>query len=401
MKKSFLSVFSIIALVVLPCASLYAQEPGYIENKPTDADKDLIFTVSDKLCSHTMPMIESRGVWLTWHDYVGPKENTLKKLDEIKDMGLNTVYVCTTMRGYAVYPDSEYLPQWPDIQTSQPDVLKWLVPEIKDRGLRCECWPEYGFYAYWDPNPNGTNMGPWLTKQPELCAIDATGQNAHIDKKFGKFYAACAANPKSHEFLIGLTLEHLKRYPFDGVNVDRIRWTNDKFCYCDYCKTEFKKRYGYDLNTDFKDPKQITDRDEFRCAATASFIKKLRKAMKQAYPDKILTADVVPPEMIREKGQDWYSWVKDGDVDAVIPMLYRPNIAKDIATFRKELGNDAPIFVGLDASNKQDKFCDQVSRLRAAAFPGLTIWVSNTLDKLEPNIKDRLFWRPAKSPFDK
>lgn len=395
------------ALLAVICAVSFvsAQEPGYNDNGSSETEKTDVLqaTVLDKDGGKGMPMVESRGVWMVWQDYASQnRESTLKKLDHFKEIGLNTVYVCTNMRGYVVYPNSKLLPQFPDIQTSQPDVLKWLIPAIKDRGLRVEAWPEYGFYAYWVPKSSeDKTLGPMLTKHPELVAVDKDGKNAHVDEKLGSFYAACAANPKTHEFIISEYMELFERYPgFDGLNLDRIRWTNDKFCYCDYCKTEFKKRYGYDLVPGFNDgSKQAKDRDEFRKEGTGEFVRKMREAMKSKYPKKTLSSAVVAPEMIDEKGQDWFSWVEKGYVDAVMPMIYRPSIAKELNMMRERLGNDAPVFAGLGNAIGQDKFCRQVMELRALGLPGFTIWASNDLSLIDGNLKAKLFWRPAESPF--
>ncbi|MDD4278289.1 MAG: family 10 glycosylhydrolase [Candidatus Sumerlaeales bacterium] len=397
MRRAFESFLTLtLAIVGLSCQ---AQEPGFDPDANKGQADTMMTSLTMKLCGQGMPMLESRGIWLSWHDYSGPEDKTLALLDKFKELKLNTVYVCTNMRGYNVYPDSKFLPQWPDIKTSQTDVLKWLVPAIKSRGLRCEAWPEYGFYSYWTPDKESKDMGPTLTKHPDWVAIDKDGNPAHIDKKFGKYYALCAANPQTHKFLIDSFMEQMQRYPFDGLHVDRIRWTNEKFCYCDYCKTAFKKKYGYELTPQLKSEKELADRNEFRCAATASFIKELRKELKRQFPDKTLTAAVAPPEMIEEKGQNWFTWVSDGDVDAVVPMLYRPNITPDLNAIRSKLGNDVPMFVGLANAVGQEKLANQIMQLRAASLPGFTLWVSSDLDKISSGIVEMVLWRDAASPI--
>jgi uncharacterized lipoprotein YddW (UPF0748 family) len=389
-----------LAASLLAAPSSHAQEPGSDRGAPAPAQLAAIAT-SGSITGRGFPMVESRGVWLTRTELCETTDALLARLDALKRAGFNTVYPLTSARGSVMYPGSKFLPQWKEITTTHSDILAWLVPAIHARGMRVEAWPEYGFYAYWTPDRSSTSRGYLLDRHPELTAIDKNGLPYHDDPKLGWFYGICPANPASHDFLAGMILEQLDRYPFDGVNLDRIRFTNDKFCHCDYCKAHFREMSGFELKPDFAPgSSEAKAWDGYRRAATREFVRKLRAAMRERHPGKSITAAVVAPEMIREKGQDWYSWVREGLVDAVCPMLYRANLAPDIATIQAEIGVDAPVFYGIASDMGRERFASQVQQLRSLAAPGFTVWYAGTLDKLMPQVGPELFFRRAVSPLD-
>jgi uncharacterized lipoprotein YddW (UPF0748 family) len=390
--------FAAIVTLLCACAPLGAQEPG--AERTANAPAPAAIVTTGTVTGRGFPMVESRGVWLTRSELCETTGALLARLDALKRAGFNTVYPLTSARGFVMYPGSRFLPQWRDITTTHTDVLSWLVPAIRDRGMRVEAWPEYGFYAYWTPDRASANRGPLLERRPDLTSIDRNGLPYHDDPKLGRFYGMCPANPDSHAFLAGMILEQLAMYPFDGVNLDRIRFTNDKFCHCDHCKAQFTRRSGFELKPDFLpgSPEAVAW-DEYRRGATRGFVRKLRAEMRRSHPGKSLTAAVVAPELIAEKGQDWYSWVREGLVDAVCPMLYRPNLAPDIAAIQGQVGVDAPVFYGIACDMGFERFASQVQQLRAIAAPGFTVWYAGSVDKVLPRAAGELFFRPAASPL--
>jgi len=184
-------------------------------------------------------VLEERGIWLNRSELFSPKKDLLNFLDELKKAHFTSVYINTYFRGSVIYPDSRYLPQFDEV--SEPDVIKWLLPEIKKRGLRAEAWVEYGFYAFHTPDATQTeDRGVFLNKHPELAAVSSDGTPFLHNEKWGDFYSLCPANPRSHELLTGIFLEIMERYPFDGLNLDRIRFPNENFCFALFAKKSSK-----------------------------------------------------------------------------------------------------------------------------------------------------------------
>lgn len=346
------------------------------------------------------PMRESRGVWLDKAQLLEGREALLARLDRLKAAGFNTVYVAVQIRGAVIYPNSGILPQYEEARREAPDLLDWLIPAIHQRGMHAEAWTEFGFYTYWTPDAAADkSRGPILDRHPELAARTRDGQERIHHDKWGDFYSLCPSNPESQAVLTDLYLEMLDRYPFDGLNLDRIRYPDDRFCYCPYCTEHFRKDTSLDLH---KLPATRPAHDPFvrwRKEQLTAFMKRFSSRVRERFPKARITAAVVPPGMIDEKGQDWPTWLTRGYLDAAMPMLYEADITESIRGIRSRLGDRAAIFVGLDAGQGVERLRKQIVQLREQRAAGLTIWYSGTVDPLLPDLQGDVFAVPAVSPL--
>ena len=327
---------------------------------------------------------EFRGVWLTREQLMESREALGTRLDKLRDAGFQRVAIATQVRGYTALPDSKILPQWPDLKAHDEKIVSWLVDEIQKRGMKADSWTEYGFYAYWTPDKEqDKSRGVILDKNPEMTAMTADGIPYHHDPKLGYFYAFCPSNPKTHEVLISLYDEMMGQAPFDGLNLDRIRFTNDKFCHCDHCKEAFKKETGFELKAQFpKGSAEAKAMGKWRGAQTREFVRKLSEKFRKDHPGKMLSSAVVSPDLIEEKGQDWPTWIEQGYLDAVMPMLYDNTLDRWVAWIIKRLGNDDKIFYGIDAAQGLPIFTKQVEKLRTVSAPGFMVWEGGSLGKI-------------------
>jgi uncharacterized lipoprotein YddW (UPF0748 family) len=216
------------------------QEPGEAESRQQTSD-------APRVTTFTHPSIEIRGVWLASRDMTAPKDTLIAKLDALKSANFNTLLIDTYFKGFVVYPGGSIVPQAPEFR-GKPDVLAMLIEESHKRGIRADMWMEYGFYGYFTADATKDNsMGPILDAHPELLSVDAEGTR-FIHRSFGDFYSICPSNPKSHEILAQIYAEAVTRYPkAHGVNLDRIRYADANYCYCDYCKEHFKADTGIEL----------------------------------------------------------------------------------------------------------------------------------------------------------
>src|SRR5262249_33895741 len=120
--------------------------------------------------------------------------------------------------------------------------------ECHKRNLQAHLWVSYGFYSYFTPDATrDTSAGPLLEKHPELMAIDSHGNRFLHHKGLGDFYSLCPSNPKSHDILANLMVEAVRKYPADGLHLDRIRYPDADFCYCEYCRKHFHADMGHEL----------------------------------------------------------------------------------------------------------------------------------------------------------
>ena len=358
---------------------------------------------SDMNVEQTVPddlVIEERGIWLNRSEMFGPKEELLDLLDDLKKANFTSIYVNTYFRGSVVYPDSEYLPLFDG--ASEPDILSWLIPEIRKRGMRAEAWMEYGFYAYHVPDATKTDdRGAFLNKYPELTAIAADGMEYLHNEKWGDFYSLCPANPKSQELLASVALETLERYPFDGVNLDRIRFPNKNFCFCDYCKKHFKQDTGIDLKPFEKGTPEYEEFVKWRNEQLNRFMRTYAPQFRGVREDVTVSLASLPPNMMRSHSQPWDNWMEKGYLDAAMPMLYGEAGFEERVRKISGFPRWNMIFPGLDAHGlSPEQVMDQAEILEQFDANGLVIWYSGQVKDDLPLLKSGPFSRKAVSPLD-
>src|SRR5207245_5384748 len=98
----------------------------------------------------------------------------------------------------------------------------------------------------------------------------------------GDFYSLCAANPKSHEILGQLMVEIVTKYPVDGLHLDRIRFPEADFCFCDYCREHFKADTGVELKVLANGSDEHRKWMEWRRQQTLAAVKHFEKVVNAA-----------------------------------------------------------------------------------------------------------------------
>lgn len=343
---------------------------------------------------------ETRAVWLDKSDLFKGQAHLNQLLNNLREANFNTIYVATYFRGYVAYPKSQYLPQSPELKGE--DILLWLIPEIHKQGMSAEAWTEYGFYAFHTPDASKTeSRGVLLDKFPELTAINETGVPYIHRAQWGDFYSLCPSNPKSHELLIDIFLETIRRYPFDGINLDRIRYPSEKFCFCPYCKEQFQKERGIELRPF---PAESTARktwDQWRQRQTERFVARLAARLRSARPGIAITSAVVPPAEMDSKGQGWYRWLLNGYIDAAVPMLYQADqLEANLKTIRRAVGPQSRVICGLNADGvNPESLLRQITIARRNQCQGIAIWYSGAIADDLPLLKSGPFANPAYSLF--
>src|SRR5262245_24760587 len=104
-----------------------ASEPGEVESRHR-------VTTAPRPTTFSSPQTEARGIWLASRDLVLPREEMLKRLDQLQQANFNIVLIDTYYRGYVAYPGSEHLAQDPALKGD--DVLGWLIDECHKRGMQ-------------------------------------------------------------------------------------------------------------------------------------------------------------------------------------------------------------------------------------------------------------------------
>jgi len=197
-----------------------------------------------------------------------------------------------------------------------------------------------------------------------------------------------------------LYAEVLERFPFDGLNLDRVRFPDARFCHCAWCREHFKADTGIELAAEFANGSpDAAAWDRWRKQQTLGFVRRLSQAIRGRFPGCAITAAVVPPTINDEKGQDWPAWIEGKYVDAVMPMLYQRNLIPDVEWTQRRLGSIAPIYYGISAGHGAAVVSEQISALRAKGAPGFTLWEGVSADSILRDLRQGAFARPAISPL--
>jgi uncharacterized lipoprotein YddW (UPF0748 family) len=222
------------------------------------------------------------------------------------------------------YEGSQVAPAYKPFQGD--DVVKLLVDEAHKHGMQAQAWLSYGFYAYFTADATkDSSKGAILDEHPELLAINNEG-NGKLHRAFGDYFSLCPSNPKSHEVLGKLMVEQVNRYAVDGIHLDRIRYPEDTFCFCGYCKEHFKQDTGLELKEYAKGSDEAKKLLEWRREQTATAVAHFRDVVQKVKPGMPMTAYVVGPFEMDSKAQGWDLWAKRGLLDAVGVSMYGADI---------------------------------------------------------------------------
>ena len=181
------------------------------------------------LCAVAQPKHEVRAIWLTtiggidWpHSYAQSarsierqKDELRHILDQLQQVGINTVLLQTRVRGTMIYP-SDYEP-WDGCLSGFPgkspgyDALKFAIDECHKRGMELHAWMVTIPLGKWD-------------------ALGCRQLRKKMPRNIIKIKADGYLNPESQQtadYLASLCAEVTKRYDIDGIHLDYIRYPED------------------------------------------------------------------------------------------------------------------------------------------------------------------------------
>jgi len=184
--------------------------------------------------------------------------------------------------GYAFYP-SKIAPVSPDLVG---DPIATWAKICREEGVKV-----------------GIYLAAWRSGDPRNIT-----RGLEVDKD-GNVKPACHCynGPWTDEFLIPLMYEIIDRYSPTHFWLDGV-WL-DGPCYCDYCESKFKEKYGYPLP---KEPNKLQRYDllEFMESSVDEAIEHLAKKIKEKSPNVKIACNTTYyfKELRKPVGVDWLSW---------------------------------------------------------------------------------------------
>jgi len=310
-------------------------------------------------------VVDGRGMWHR------PFERNLTEvqttLQEMKDMGMNMLYVETFWLGRLIYNSSVPGTYQHAFTLGEgygeygSNLLLAFVEEGKKYGIEVHAWVENFFVGY------GTSFldSPILASKPEWASINfdySISQRSEVNYLFMD-----PANPEVRRYLKDIYAEIVSTMDVSTIHLDYIRYpvaknttstsptTNMDTGYSNYAEAEFKNLYGYtgDVRTLVTTNATAAAKwKEYKKNVISDFVAGVYYTVKNVNPNVGLSTAIFGnvESAINEKMQDWASWAEDGLIEIITPMSYYQSsttVGSETLRLTNLVGNNAFSYAGL------------------------------------------------------
>lgn len=351
---------------------------------------------------------ELRATWIA-RDQLNSKDAIALAIDSIKLGNFNTIYVNVWSRGYPLWPSEVFYSHtgiYIDPAYEGRDILGEVIAEAHRAKLHVEAWFEYGFVGgYEQYYPGNSGKGKIFDVHPEWIAKKVDGS----EKDNSNFYWMVQTRKDVQDFLIALVMEIVRKYDIDGIELDRIRYSN--------------LQYGYDVYTDslyraehngMPPPLNYSDQNWIRWRADKlnEFHARVYDSVKSVNPRLNLSN---APSLYSSSSytsylnfcQDWAWWVNNNKVDNVQLQVYvnNPSNFSSILDYASTLVNEKskiyPSFAVSPGNSTLtlDEIIQFIDITRNKGFKGNGIWYSNDLRGFYSALKNLRYQQKTFPPF--
>ncbi|MBD2130590.1 family 10 glycosylhydrolase [Microcoleus sp. ZQ-A2] len=371
---------------------------------------------------------ELRGVWLTNIDsnVLFSSQSVTDAIQRLQELNFNTLYPTVWNWGYTLYPSQVAEKATgkavrlvtpldaklnPDLGSQGRDMLKEMIEQGHQAGMRVIPWYEFGFMA-----PSYSELAKrhpdWLTQKRDGVKIQVPGGVKPEERKLHEIVWLNPFKPEVQQFIQDLVVEVVSNYDIDGIQLDDHFGLPSDFGYDAYTVQLYKKEHqGKAPPTDPQDAEWV----RWRANKITDFLGKLFRAIKDRKQNVIIS---VSPNPQKDSYQfylaDWATWERRGFVEELIVQIYRDNFN----TFIKELEqpelkaakSHIPTGIGILSGLKNkpislSQIQQQVEAVRQRKFSGVSFFFYETLwNNASESSNQRqqafrlIFPMPAKSP---
>ena len=333
---------------------------------------------------------ETRALWIVRHAITTPG-----RVDQVVDiasqMNINTLLVQVRGRGDAYYR-STLAPRAEDLGGASPDFdpLQRIIERAHAQGLEVQAW--INVFLVWSAGELPQSPLHIVNAHPDWISVRANGERLveMVPEEFegqrieGMYLAP--GNPEVRRHLRDVVREIVTHYNVDGIHLDYVRYPEPTVGYDAATRTAFQREFGVD-------PIQIDQPDStFLAVIGGDRIPDLRDRWTQWKKDQItalvrdirndldvykrglkLTAAVIADQnaALNRYEQDWPSWLREGILDAAIPMAYgtsTPVVTRQIAA-ALAIPTQHHVYAGIALYNEGAR--DAVEKIRRARMLGV------------------------------
>ncbi|MEO1497715.1 MAG: family 10 glycosylhydrolase [Planctomycetota bacterium] len=269
---------------------------------------------------------EVRGTWLTTTgpDHIRSGFNTASVMSDLRDVGVNTVYIETWKRGDTNFasPTMDALigrDRAPFLGTSR-DLVAETVVEAHRNEMIAIGWFEYGFMTDFIGTTSSVQFASQLTRVAEQNGWLLQDQQGRYGNPSNGFAWMNPAVPEVRQLLIDITLEAIDAHDLDGIQFDdRLAWPRE-FGWDTTTATLYASETQNQLPTDVNDP-------EFRAwrqLKVTQFALELAATIRATRPDlHISVSPSITAFSETNFNADWPLWQDLGFFDEYAVQVYR------------------------------------------------------------------------------
>ncbi len=279
---------------------------------------------------------EMRGLWVVRTSILSP-EAIAKVVSAATSHHFNALFVQVRGRGDAFY-QSALEPRAEELQNAPAgfDPLAEAVRQGHAAGLQVHAWLNTCYV--WGAGRRPVAASHVVNSHPDWLARDGKGhfQISASPGCEGAFLSP--ANPAARQHIHDVFLDVATRYDVDGIHFDYVRYPGAAYDYSDAALGRFRRQMQGSariISIKLCEARLPGDRlsyphmfpgewQAFRRQQVTDMVAGISQDVKAVKPWVIVSAAVFADSKgaFSARGQDWKTWLKNGYLDAVVPMAY-------------------------------------------------------------------------------
>lgn len=363
---------------------------------------------------------ELRGVWLTNIDsnVLFSSQSVTDAIQRLSQLNFNTIYPTVWNWGHTLYPSKvaervigravrlvtpldESID--PDLGTQGRDLLKEMIAQGHQKGMRVIPWFEFGFMAPAD-SELAKRHPDWLTQNGKGVKIKQEGIHDRVWLNPFK--------PEVQQFIQDLVVEIVSNYDVDGIQFDDHFGLPSDLGYDPFTVQLYKQDHqGKSPPSDPQEAEWV----RWRANKITDYLTQVFRAIKNRKQDVIVS---LSPNPQKDSYQfflaDWANWERRGLVEELIVQIYRDDFNRFISELEQPEVTSArshiPVAIGILSGLKNKPISlpqiqKQVEAVRGRGFAGVSFFFYETLWNRSSEPSDQrqsafrlLFPMPAKPP---
>ena len=354
------------------------------------------------------PEQEFRAVWVTaWSEGFLSPEQADETIRLAAEANLNALVVQVRKVGDAYY-SSAYEPRGDNISGGPSyDPLAYTIEKAHAAGTEVHAW--INVCRVWRGDATAEDPCHVTRRHPEWLTRTRTGKTSSPDGQF-----LDPGVPEVKEYIGQIVTDLLSKYDVDGIHLDYIRYPGQDFGYNPTSLERFNQyhqRIGRPRNDD---PQWC----QWRRDQVTETVRRVYHVIRATKPGAKLTVAGIPwgdcpfsfeqSTPYRRVYQDWAAWLKEGIIDAAIPMNYRdqknPEQAREYSNWldgmtRWRAGRH--VYAGLMLSGDDESAVQQIKQIRSAHLDGVVAFAFNAApwrESLVKTLRAEVFTAPASVP---